>query len=219
MQLDHLELWLIRHGETHWNREQRAQGHLDVPLSELGLEQAKLLAARLAPVHFDALYSSDLGRALETANTVAKVLRKSVQIDPRFREIHVGVAQGLTYPEIKARGMNRQRRDIHEPWEGGESQVQLMERASAAISNIQLNYRHGRIAVFTHGGTIRAALHSLLEDPEHRIAFAERGNTSITKLRLIEGDAGKARWILVSYNDTAHLEAIEQSVALSKAES
>jgi 2,3-bisphosphoglycerate-dependent phosphoglycerate mutase len=214
VQSEHLELWLIRHGETDWNREQRAQGHLDVPLSKLGLEQAKLLAARLASVHFDALYSSDLGRAFETANTVGRVLQQPVRIDGRWREIHLGVVQGLTYPEIKARGMHRQNRNIHEPWEGGESQVQLMERASAAMVDIRSNHSRGRVAVFTHGGTIRAALHSLLEDPEHRIAFAERGNTSITKLRLIEGDAGRARWILVSYNDTAHLEPMEHAVSL-----
>jgi broad specificity phosphatase PhoE len=108
--------------------------------------------------------------------------------------------------------LNRQRRDIHVPWEGGESQVQLMARASAAILDIRAAHTHGRVAVFTHGGTIRAALHSLLEDPEHRIAFEERGNTSITKLRLRQLEPNLWRWVLVSYNDTAHLEAMPDLV-------
>jgi 2,3-bisphosphoglycerate-dependent phosphoglycerate mutase len=205
-----LELWLIRHGETDWNRENRAQGQLDVPLSKLGVEQARLLAARLKNVQFEALYSSDLSRALDTANAVARVLRQPVQTDERLREIHLGVAQGMSYLEMKAQGLVRQRRDIHAPWEGGESQVQLMARASDAVLDIRAT--HARVAVFTHGGTIRAALHSLLEDPEHRIALEERGNTSITKLRLRQLEPEVWRWVLVSYNDTAHLETMTDLV-------
>src|SRR5436309_2540758 len=91
---------LVRHGETAWNRDQRIQGHLDVPLSERGVRQAERLAAWLADEEFAAVYTSDLARARITAEILAGD-RAPVVPDPRFREADFGLFQGLTSAEIR----------------------------------------------------------------------------------------------------------------------
>ena len=95
------ELILLRHGETEWNSAGRLQGHLDSALSPEGLRQADLLAARLSSVSFHALYSSDLGRALETARRIATRTGHSILQDWRLRERGLGVFEGLTRDEAR----------------------------------------------------------------------------------------------------------------------
>jgi 2,3-bisphosphoglycerate-dependent phosphoglycerate mutase len=194
-----MELWLIRHGETLWNREQRAQGQLDVPLSALGLEQAQTLAKRLQPTKFDALVSSDLQRAYQTAEIVAARLELPIRSDTAWREIHMGVGQGLTYSEIFS---HKRTRPMTEPWEGGESKRDVMNRVGAALEKLFAEFAGSRVAVFSHGGAIRGAIHVLLNDLEQHLDLAERGNTSISKLEVKAGNVGR----LLVYNDTAHLE-------------
>jgi 2,3-bisphosphoglycerate-dependent phosphoglycerate mutase len=196
-----MELWLIRHGETLWNREQRAQGQLDVPLSPLGLEQAEKLAVRLQPIKFDALISSDLSRAYQTAEIVASRLELPIRSDVAWREIHMGVGQGATYSELF---VHKHIRPMTEPWEGGESKRDVMNRVSIALEKLFAEFSGSRVAVFSHGGAIRGAIHVLLNDLEQHIDFAERGNTSISKLEVKAGNKGR----LLVYNDTAHLEEL-----------
>ena len=90
------ELILVRHGETEWNREHRMQGHRDSPLSETGWAQARRLGGRLKDETFGALYSSDLGRARNTAQSVADATGHEIIVDARLRERHFGVFEGLT---------------------------------------------------------------------------------------------------------------------------
>ncbi|HWH04956.1 MAG TPA: histidine phosphatase family protein, partial [Gaiellaceae bacterium] len=94
---------LARHGETDWNREQRFQGHADRPLNELGREQARELAERLRNDRIDAVYSSPLVRALETAETVAAALGLPVETREALREVDVGSWEGLSRDEIEER--------------------------------------------------------------------------------------------------------------------
>jgi 2,3-bisphosphoglycerate-dependent phosphoglycerate mutase len=194
-----MELWLIRHGETLWNREQRAQGQLDVPLSPLGLAQAEKLAARLQHLKFDVLISSDLSRAYQTAEIVASKLELPIRADVAWREIHMGVGQGLTYPELF---LNRTVRPMTEPWEGGESKRDVMNRVTIALEKLFVEFAGSRVAVFSHGGAIRGAIHVLLNDLDQYLDLGERGNTSISKLEVKAGNKGR----LLVYNDTAHLE-------------
>ena len=93
---------LIRHGETAWNAELRIQGHRDLPLNGSGLAQAEALAGRLAGQRFDALYSSDLLRARQTAQPLADVLGLPVRLEPELRERHFGCCEGKTREEILA---------------------------------------------------------------------------------------------------------------------
>ena len=194
-----MELWLIRHGETLWNREQRAQGQLDVPLSGLGLEQAEKLAKRLQHTKFDCIVSSDLQRAYRTAEIVAARLELPILSSTAWREIHMGIGQGLTYSEIF---LHKHVRPIDQAWEDGESKADVMNRVAVALLELYSQFAGSRVAVFSHGGAIRGAIHVLLNDLNQHIDFAERGNTSISKLEVKVGNVGR----LLVYNDTAHLE-------------
>jgi probable phosphoglycerate mutase len=91
------QLILIRHGETVWNREHRMQGQRDSSLTATGVRQAHLLGRRFRHEKFGALYSSDLGRAYQTAHSVAEATGHTIIVDKRLRERHFGVFEGLTY--------------------------------------------------------------------------------------------------------------------------
>ncbi len=191
----------MRHGETLWNREKRAQGQLDIPLSNLGIAQAQALAERLKHTKFDAIISSDLSRAYQTAEMTAEKLKMPIRTDIAWREIHQGKAQGSSYTELRNQTFGLHR-PVHLAWEKGESKHDVMNRVGKAILELHTEFAESRVAVFSHGGAIRGALHVLLNDLEQHIDFAERGNTSITKLEVSTENKGR----LLVYNDTAHLE-------------
>ncbi len=152
------ELLLVRHGETDWNRERRFQGHADPSLNETGRAQARALADDLAGEAIDAVYTSDLARARETAEIVAARLDAEVVPLRELREIDVGEWQGLTWPEIEERhpeGAERWHRDGH-GWESGETYDALGERIVAALRSIAARHPGQRVLVVGHGGTVRA---------------------------------------------------------------
>lgn len=202
-----LELWLVRHGETTWNAEGRWQGQADAPLSERGREQARQLAHRLSGERFDAVYTSDLGRALETAEIVAAKLegKPAVHPEPRLRETHVGEFSGLTQVEVKARGLWRPTFDYHDRYPGGESRAELTERLGLALASLAAAHPGGRVLAVSHGGAIRAALGFALGEPQAAVLahFGGVENTAITRFALRTDGRGR----LLAYNDAAHLEA------------
>jgi broad specificity phosphatase PhoE len=152
------ELFLVRHGETDWNRERRFQGHADPPLNQAGRAQARELAKSLAGEGIDAIYTSDLRRARETAEILAARVGSDVVALRELREIDVGDWQGLTWPEIEERhpdGAARWGRDGH-GWDGGETYEQLRERIVAALRVIAERHPGQRVLVVGHGGTVRA---------------------------------------------------------------
>jgi broad specificity phosphatase PhoE len=152
------ELLLVRHGETDWNAERRFQGHADQPLNETGRAQARALADELAAEEIDAVYTSDLARARETAEIIAGALGVEVVPSRELREIDVGDWQGLSWPEIEDRfpdGARRWHEDGH-GWTGGETYVELAGRVVAALERIAAEHPEGRVLVVCHGGTTRA---------------------------------------------------------------
>ena len=197
-----LELWLIRHGESTWNRENRVQGHSDVPLSEPGVAQAEALARRLQAQRFDAVFSSDLQRAHHTARLALP--GAEICCDARLREIHFGVLEGKIWE-----GLGGDEGRILESWREdpylnrlpqGESYRDLAERVAAWLDDLP---RAGRVAAFAHGGTIRSALYRFTGQPDgHNWRFFI-DNTSIS--RLVIGEQGT---IIHSVNDAAHLEGL-----------
>lgn len=149
---------LARHGESDWNRAQRWQGFADRPLTERGRGQAVELADRLAEIELDAVYSSDLRRARDTAEVVAQTKGLEVHASPDLREVDVGSWSGLTRAEAEARFPDAYHRWLHggEGWEDGETYEQLGERVVRAIQRIAAENDGGRVLVVAHGGSIRA---------------------------------------------------------------
>jgi probable phosphoglycerate mutase len=137
-------LLFVRHGETDWNAQRRWQGHADVPLNDRGREQVQALADSLAGEHIDAIYTSDLSRARDTAEAVGARLGIEVVVDPDLREIDVGPIEGMTAEESSA----------YEGWHG-EPKESHAERVLGAVRRIAERHPQGRVLVVTHGGSMR----------------------------------------------------------------
>lgn len=138
-------LLIVRHGETDWNAEGRWQGHADVPLNERGRAQAAALAEQLAgDDRVGIVYSSDLGRARETAEIAAVRLGLELVLDRDLREIDVGSREGRTWSEI----------DDEPPWDG-EPHAAHSERVVRALRRIAQTHPEERVLVVTHGGSVR----------------------------------------------------------------
>jgi len=152
------KLYLIRHGQSANNAEGRFGGHSSTPLSALGEEQAERTANMLASEGIDAIYSSDLPRAIQTAKYTADLTKLEIHATPAFRERHVGVLEGLTFDESKEKHPSDYyalvNRDLHHVISGGESYRQLLRRATDTLDKILRNHRHERIAIYSHTGVI-----------------------------------------------------------------
>lgn len=161
-----IRVFLVRHGETQWNRELRVMGQLDIPLNDIGREQARRTAALLAGERFAAIYSSDLVRAVETAQIIAAPHRLDVIALPELREARYGLWEGLTRDEVlkKFPEEYKMRRTDPENFRpsGGESRTELYERASQIFSELVARHPHQKILLVSHGGTIRAIVRSVL---------------------------------------------------------
>jgi broad specificity phosphatase PhoE len=154
---------LARHGETDWNRDGIWQGWADPPLNETGRAQARELAEQLRGTPFDAVYSSDLSRARETAEIVAAPHGVPVVTDTGLREIDIGPWSGLTRAEIEARYPDGQR-------PGGETREQHAARVLEAVERIARANLGRRILLVTHGGTMRALHGHVTDEPFHPVA-------------------------------------------------
>lgn len=148
-------LYLIRHGQTDWNVEGRWQGQSDVPLNKTGLAQAADMARSLQNDGLDAIYSSDLSRAADTAAALAQRTGLSVQYDPRLREIHQGEWQGLLVGDIRTRYGDAFQKRMLDPLNvappGGETVRQVKERVVAAVEEILSRHPDERVAIVSHG--------------------------------------------------------------------
>nr|XP_043616847.1 phosphoglycerate mutase-like protein 4 [Erigeron canadensis] len=200
------EIVVVRHGETEWNAERRIQGHLDIDLNDVGRQQAVAVAERLAgESKISAIYSSDLKRALETAETIAsRCGMLQVTQDPNLRERHLGALQGLVYsdaPKIKTKAyeaLQSHGMDVEIPG-GGESLNQLYERCTTALQTIASKHRGERVVVVTHGGVIRALHQRASTGKGHRAGRIL--NVSVNVLHLLDND----KWLIKSWGDVSHL--------------
>ncbi len=164
--------YLVRHGNTHWNLKNRIQGHTDVSLSETGRKKVRSLATELANLSFSAVYSSDLSRAVETAQILVNGSGVYVQTDPDLREFSYGEWEGLSLEEVQAQDSSGfahrfNRRDVDFAAPGGESAVQLLRRVRQFYK--RASAKHGPdddVLVTAHGGSIRALALCLLDLPE-----------------------------------------------------
>jgi probable phosphoglycerate mutase len=204
------QILFIRHGETDWNRIKRIQGHIDIPLATTGLAQAQRLARRFADdakqgVRLDAIYSSDLLRAQQTAQPIADVLGLSLQLREGLRERSYGAFQGHDSDEIALRFPDEyahwQTRDPGFAPPDGESLRAFYHRVVHAIEPLVAAHPGGRIACVAHGGVLdcvrRFACKLPLDAPRDYALL----NTSVNVVDFENGHAN-----IVSWADVAHLD-------------
>jgi len=198
----------IRHGETAWNAETRIQGHIDIPLNERGLTQARLLAEALASEQIAAVYSSDLQRAQQTAAAIASARKLPLNLDQRLRERAFGTFEGLTWAEIEtnhAEDSARWRRrepDFAAP--GGESLQAFYDRSVAAVERIAQAHPGQTIAVIAHGGVMDCLYRAASRQPLQAVRTWKLGNAAVN--RLLWSSEGPS---LVGWNDDMHLDGLD----------
>jgi probable phosphoglycerate mutase len=202
---------IIRHGQSRGNAEGRFAGYTDTPLSPLGRRQAEATARALSSEKFSAIYSSDLRRAIETATPLAELTGAPLIPTDALRERSVGVMEGLTFAESAAQHPEQYqallRRDFDHVLLGGESYRQMLDRASVKLDEAIQKHRGGRIAFFTHTGTICILILHLmgaLDAPELKPVWIATQNCGIARFDL-RAD-GFVR--VLSINDTRHLDGI-----------
>ena len=196
---------LVRHGETDWNVQTRLQGHTDIALNARGREQVRRLGLAMTGETLDAVYSSDLQRALDTARAIVGATGAPLHHEPALRERGFGCFEGRTYAEIEAQWPADARRwRLREPTfgpAGGESLLDFHARCVAAAERLVARHPGGSIALVAHGGVLdslyRAATRLALDAPRSwRMA-----NASLN--RLLHGSSG---FTLVGWDDDAHLQ-------------
>ena len=202
---------LIRHGQSKGNAERRFGGHTSTPLSSRGRHQARETALTLKSESVTAIYSSDLARAIETARPLAKMTGLPINDTHAFRERSVGVMEGLTFEDAAQQHPEQYaallRRDFEYVLSGGESYRQLLDRAAQKLDDVIAEHRGGKIAVFSHTGTICIlALHLMgaLDAPELKPVWISTSNCGITRFEL--RDDGFVR--VLAINDTSHLDGV-----------
>jgi probable phosphoglycerate mutase len=181
-------LYIVRHGETRWNFEGRWQGWQDSPLTEKGQQQAEKAGQELQGCGAVALFTSDAGRAQQTARIIGQELGLQPQIEQGLRERYYGEYEGMTSAEIDEKfpgtryEVGRDRRDTWRPI-GGESLVEVSARAITTIRQLATSYPGNSLVLITHAGVIRVldalATHESLEDIWDRVP----GNCAIFVLQ------------------------------------
>ena len=161
-----VQLFIVRHGQTEWNTEQRIQGHLDTALSEVGRRQARTLAQRLQTIRFDACYSSDLQRAHQTALAVTAHQDCDVALDVRLRERAYGAFEGLRLVDVEEQLPEMYQRhrscDPHFDYQGGQSRQQKHDEVVSFLSDIAHRHHGQRILACSHGGSMSLLMNYVL---------------------------------------------------------
>jgi len=160
-----MEIYIVRHGETLWNKEGRLQGNTDIALSEKGINDAKLKALELADIKFDKIFSSPLDRAYKTAELLRGGRDIDIIKDERLRELSFGIYEGKTVDEIrqdKNSSFNNffDKPHLYKPDKTGESLKDLIKRSSEfLIDEIEKEYKDlERVLIVAHGATNRALI-------------------------------------------------------------
>ena len=196
----------VRHGETAWNVDARIQGQMDIGLNDKGRQQALRVGKALSGEPISAIYSSDLGRAHDTARSIAEVAGIPVVPHTGLRERGFGMFEGKTFDEIQETWPDhathwRKRIPDWEPPEGGESLLQLRERVSRTAQALAARHTGEQIVMVAHGGVL---------DTLYRLATGQEVNSPRT-WQLPNGAINRLLWTpegftLVGWSDTQHLD-------------
>ena len=201
-----MRLYLVRHGQTDWNHQKRAQGHTDRPLDDIGLEQAKRTAIAFLDHPVERILTSDLLRASQTAEAIAKKVKVPHEITPKLRERGFGEWEGQNFAEIAIRfgfeadfkGVTRN--EITPP--GGESFVDVWNRIQSVVEDVRK--RNEDTVIVAHGGTCSLLMAMFLGGDVSLSNSFRFSNACINELEP-RPDGGMR---LVRYNDVSHLAGI-----------
>ena len=209
--------FLVRHGETAWNDEGRAQGQSDTPLNARGRAQAELTATRFEPLEFEAAYSSDLQRVSLTAEIVLRARGMPFTEMKSLREKGFGEWEGLTFAEVERDHPSMFTRlfdeDVDFAPPGGESDSDLYARMQSAAKELFAKHAdsEGNILVAGHGGSLRGLIAAFMGMPAEYMWRLRLSNCGITVINTFDGGAA-----LELLNDTSHLEDVIKDVFAAK---
>jgi broad specificity phosphatase PhoE len=199
-----VRLAILRHGETEMNSRALMQGYgADYPLNERGRRQAERAAARLTGAGITAIFSSDLPRALETAEIVAAEVGHEVRCDPRLREQDIGDWEGRSWPDVTAEEVRAMRGDLDFAPGGGESRRQVRDRVRPLIAELAGGTGGDYPLVVSHGGVLIAMMHDLLDihcSPRPRFYGSNCGLTEF----VWDGDVFR----LTTFDETHYLDGV-----------
>ena len=198
-----LHLMLVRHGETEWNVQRRYQGQSDVPLSEIGNQQAESIAGRLAGQEIDAIYASDLKRAWQTAQVIAAQIGLDVISEPRLRELKFGILEGLTfeeaeekYPEMITAWLD----DFNNTPERAETIDMFNARIVSLLDDLKVKHDEQVVLLVGHGGSLSEILRVVLGLSPEKRWYIQMENASLSEVLIAEDYVALNR-----LNDTCHL--------------
>ena len=198
-----LHLMLVRHGETEWNVQRRYQGQSDVPLSEIGNQQAESIAGRLAGQEIDAIYASDLKRAWQTAQVIAAQIGLDVISEPRLRELKFGILEGLTfeeaeekYPEMITAWLD----DFNNTPERAETIDMFNARIVSLLDDLKVKHDEQVVLLVGHGGSLSEILRVVLGLSPEKRWYIQMENASLSEVLIADEFVALNR-----LNDTCHL--------------
>jgi broad specificity phosphatase PhoE len=176
--------FLVRHGETDWNKAERIQGHTDTHLNETGIKQAEVTADFLKDKHIDLIISSDLARAKETAEIIAKATGAEIIFDEALREMYYGSLEGLFIPEVNEKYggfLDRPYKEL-----GGEIFEEVEERAMRALHKHRKDYEHKNVVLVSHGALLGLVIKNI-----KKIDHAQSTGLKIENAEVIKFEIGK----------------------------
>jgi broad specificity phosphatase PhoE len=200
-------LFLVRHGRTGWNKEQIFRGHKDVPLDEVGREEARLVSERLMGEKIKAVFSSPLSRARETAEAVARSHNVEVQVMAGLTDLNFGEWEGLSLVEVKGRHP-----DLYGQWQGaphevifpgGEGLAAVRTRAMKAVEEIVERHPQDAVALVSHRVVLKVLICALLGLDNSHFWNIAQDTTAINCFNHRNGT-----WIVNFVNDTCHLKGV-----------
>ena len=204
---------IVRHGETSWNADHRLQGHQDIPLNEMGLAQAEAAGRYLHKRHqqlpFSAVVSSDLIRARQTADEIARALAITVEADPGLRERHYGQFEGKTPTEASVQDPDAYaslvaRADLAATPGAAEPLEAMRERIEHCLINLARTYPTESVVIVTHGGVLDILYRRAMGRPLTGPRDAPIPNAGLNWLDLEANDQGLC-WTMVAWGETEHL--------------
>lgn len=185
-------LYLLRHGETDWNKKSIFQGQTDIKLNETGLKRAQKNAEFFKKINISTIYSSDLKRAEKTASFTAEAKNLILKKEPELREIAFGRWEGLDYQEIQNKYPQEfaawQKDPEKNPPAGGESLVEFKKRINNFFKKVIAKNQGKKILVVTHGGVIKVYLTIILAVESKNLWQFQIDNNSITKIKFYDQD-------------------------------